>query len=137
MSADTVTLVEVGPRDGFQPIGPLVPTSDKLHMIAQLYRAGLRRMEATAFVSDAAVPQLADAADVLQMANALADLDVQVLVPNLRHAQRAIEAGARHVAFVLSVSEKHNRNMCGARHWNRPRNSPESWTSCLLASKFE
>jgi hydroxymethylglutaryl-CoA lyase len=105
-----ITLVEVGPRDGFQSIGPFIPTEQKIALIQRLYAAGIRRMEATAFVSEAAVPQLADAAEVLAHAQAMPSLDVQVLVPNLRHAERALAAGARHLAFVLSVSEAHNRN---------------------------
>ena len=107
---DRVAIVEVGPRDGFQPIGPFIPTSTKIRFVERLYAAGIRRMEATAFVSDTAVPQLADAAHVLAASRALAGLDVQVLVPNLRHAERALQAGADHLAFVLSVSEKHNMN---------------------------
>ena len=106
----SVTLVEVGPRDGFQPIEPLIPTARKILFVEQLYAAGIRRMEATAFVSDTAVPQLADASEVLAAAQALPGMDAQVLVPNRRHAERALAAGARHLAFVLSVSEKHNRS---------------------------
>jgi hydroxymethylglutaryl-CoA lyase len=106
----SVTLVEVGPRDGFQSIGPFIPTDVKVRFLERLYAAGIRRVEATAFVSDTAIPQLVDAAGVLKQAQSLAGLDVQVLVPNLRHAERALAAGARHLAFVLSVSEKHNRN---------------------------
>jgi len=102
-------LVEVGPRDGFQSVGPLIPTSRKIEFIRALYDAGLRRMEAAAFVSDAAVPQMADARDVLQAASELDGLDVQVLVPNERHARRALDAGSRHLSFVLSASEAHNQ----------------------------
>jgi len=105
-----VTLIEVGPRDGFQPIGRLIPTDTKIDYIRRLYEAGVRRVEATAFVSDRAVPQLADAAEVLAGAKALPGLDVQVLVPNQRYCEKALEAGAENVAFVLSVSEKHNMN---------------------------
>ncbi|MDT7529189.1 hydroxymethylglutaryl-CoA lyase [Sphingopyxis sp. SE2] len=107
--SNIIEIVEVGPRDGFQSIGPLIPTKRKLELVDMLYDAGVRRMEATAFVSTSAVPQLADAGELL---NHIADkpgLDAQVLVPSLRHAERALEAGARHLAFVLSVSEKHNR----------------------------
>lgn len=105
-----VTLVEVGPRDGFQPIAPFIPTSTKIDLMRRLHAAGIRRMEATAFVSERAVPQLADAAEVLKAAQALPGLDVQVLVPSQRYCERALAAGADHLAFVVSVSEKHNRN---------------------------
>jgi hydroxymethylglutaryl-CoA lyase len=104
------TLVEVGPRDGFQPIKPFIPTATKISLIEQLHEAGLRRIEVTAFVSDTAVPQLADATAVLAAAKALPGLDPQVLVPSERHATRSLAAGADHLAFVISVSEAHNRN---------------------------
>ncbi len=117
MTEQIATIVEVGPRDGFQSIGPTISTATKIALVTQLYHAGIRRMEATAFVSPKAVPQLADAAEVLAAAQALSGFDAQVLVPNLRNAERALAAGARHLAFVLSVSPHHN--------WNNVRRSPE------------
>lgn len=107
---EPVTLVEVGLRDGFQPIGPQIPTETKIAYMKRLYDAGIRRMEATAFVSERAVPQLADAAEVLAAAQALPGLAAQVLVPNQKYCEKALAAGATFVAFVLSVSEKHNMN---------------------------
>lgn len=106
--SERAEIVEVGPRDGFQAIGPFIPTEDKKAIITRLHAAGIRRMEVTSFVSEAALPQMADAADVLAYAQALEGLDCQVLVPSVRHAQRALDAGADHIAFVLSVSEAHN-----------------------------
>lgn len=102
------TVVDVGPRDGFQSIGPLIPTETKIDFIRRLHGAGLRRIEATAFVSEKALPQMTDAAAIVAAAKQLPGLDVQVLVPNQRYAEMAAEAGASHLAFVLSVSEKHN-----------------------------
>lgn len=105
-----MNLVEVGPRDGFQSVGPIIPVETKIAIIAALHEAGVRRMEATSFVSPSAVPQLADAAEVLAAAKAFPGLDPQVLVPTARQAERALAAGADHLAFVLSVSERHNRS---------------------------
>jgi len=105
-----VTIVEVGPRDGFQSVGPFIPTPAKIEIVQALYEAGLRRMEATSFVNPTAVPQLQDASDVLAAAGRLPDLDAQVLVPTLRQTERALAAGSTHLAFVLSVSERHNRS---------------------------
>lgn len=110
MSAAGIEIVEVGPRDGFQPIEPMISTATKIDYIRRLYEAGIRRIEATAFVSDRAVPQMSDAAQVLAAAQAMPGLGVQVLVPNQRYCERAVAAGATHVAFVLSASEKHNMN---------------------------
>ena len=106
----SVQIVEVGPRDGFQNIGPFIPTETKIAMIRGLAAAGVRRMEITSFVSPRAIPQLADAAEVL--ANVLAQGAVlpQVLVPNARYGHKAIEAGARFLSYVISVSESHSRS---------------------------
>jgi hydroxymethylglutaryl-CoA lyase len=106
----SVRIVEVGPRDGFQSVKPFIHTAAKISILEQLFAAGIRRMEATSFVSPEALPQLADAAEILAAALALPALDAQVLVPTARHAARALEAGARHLAFVLSVSEAHNHS---------------------------
>ncbi|HVY85200.1 MAG TPA: hydroxymethylglutaryl-CoA lyase [Caulobacterales bacterium] len=105
-----VELVDVGPRDGFQAIKPFIPTDTKIQLILALHAAGLRRVEGAAFVSPSALPQMADAAEILAATAALPDLEIQALAPNQRYAEKAIEAGARRIAFVLSVSEKHNMN---------------------------
>ncbi|MDF0542728.1 hydroxymethylglutaryl-CoA lyase [Sphingobium sp. H39-3-25] len=105
-----IELVEVGPRDGLQSVREFVPTATKIELIRQLYDAGIRRMEVTSFVSEAALPQMADAAEIVAVANALAGLDACALVPTVRHAERALVAGTRHLAFVLSASEAHNRS---------------------------
>lgn len=104
----SVTLVEVGLRDGFQAIQPFISTERKIAFLRELYEAGIRRMEVTAFVSESAVPQFSDATEVLAAAHQLPGLRSQVLVPNARQAERAQSAGARHLAFVLSVSKSHN-----------------------------
>ena len=78
MAGEAVTLVEVGPRDGFQSVGPFIPTARKIELIRALYAAGVRRMEATSFVSNSAVPQMADAAEVLSFANSLPQLPEDV-----------------------------------------------------------
>ena len=105
-----VEIVEVAPRDGFQPIGPFIPTERKVEMIAAAHAAGLRRMEVGAFVSPRALPQMRDAAEVLAGIAHLSELDAQVLVPNARGVELALAAGARHIGYVLSVSEAHNRS---------------------------
>jgi hydroxymethylglutaryl-CoA lyase len=110
MMAERVEIVEVAPRDGFQSLAAFVPTEAKIALLHKLHEAGLRRVEATSFVSAAALPQFADAGEVLAAAYELDGMDPQVLVPTARHAERALEAGARHIAFVVSVSEAHNRS---------------------------
>jgi len=103
-----VQIVEVGPRDGFQSVGPIISTPDKIDVINRLYGAGVRRMEATSFVSTKAVPQLADAGLIVEAVRGLSGLDAQVLIPTARYAEQALASGATHLSAVLSVSEAHN-----------------------------
>ena len=107
-SAESVQIVDVGPRDGLQMIETFVPTAQKVALLRGLYRAGIRRIEIGSFVSATAVPQLADIREILTVARELPDLDGQVLVATARGGVEAVEAGARHLVFVISVSEKHN-----------------------------
>ncbi|WP_111735690.1 hydroxymethylglutaryl-CoA lyase [Roseovarius amoyensis] len=103
-------LVDVGPRDGLQGIGPFVPTTQKIAMIEGLAAAGLRRIEIGSFASPRALPQLADIREVLAAARAIPGLDPQVLVPNEKYGLLALEAGVDFVAFVISVSAAHSRS---------------------------
>jgi hydroxymethylglutaryl-CoA lyase len=105
-----VEIVEVGPRDGFQSIATSIPTETKISLIRELYDAGLRRIEIGSFVSRAAVPQFSDIVDVLNSTRSMAGLDPQVLVPTERRADEAIDAGANHIVFVLSASDRHNQS---------------------------
>jgi hydroxymethylglutaryl-CoA lyase len=110
MASSSIELVEVCPRDGLQAVNTLVPTDLKIALIRDLYAAGLRRIEITSFVSPNALPQMKDAAEIVAAANSFDGLDASVLVPTVRHAERALAAGAKHLVFVLSVSEAHNRS---------------------------
>lgn len=105
-----VEIVEVGPRDGFQGIGPFIPTAAKIAFLERLVAAGLRRVEIGSFVSASAVPQLKDTAEVLAACAGMPGLLPQVLVPSERRGREAVGAGAKLLVFVLSVSEAHNRN---------------------------
>jgi len=108
MASASIELVEVCPRDGLQSVKTFVPTDIKIKLIRDLYAAGLRRIEITSFVSSEALPQMKDAKEIVAAAKSLDGLDASVLVPTVRHAERALAAGATHLVFVLSVSEAHN-----------------------------
>ncbi len=105
-----VEIVEVGPRDGLQGVGPFVPTAAKIDLVERLHAAGLDRIEIGSFVSAAALPQLRDTPELLKHCEALPGLVPQVLVPSERRGRDAVAAGARCLAYVLSVSEPHNRS---------------------------
>jgi hydroxymethylglutaryl-CoA lyase len=103
-----VTIVEVGPRDGLQSVSQTMSTPAKLRWIDALAAAGLRRIQVGSFVSPRALPQMADCAAVVEHALTIPDLQVSVLVPNLRYAQVAFDAGAHALTIPVSVSEPHS-----------------------------
>jgi hydroxymethylglutaryl-CoA lyase len=109
-----VRITEVGPRDGLQNEAVAVPTAAKIALIGDLANAGLRIIEAGAFVSPKWVPQMADSATVLAQLS-LPDVRLPVLVPNLQGLHSAIAAGAKEVAIFLAASESFSqRNInCG------------------------
>jgi len=76
----SVEIVEVGPRDGFQGIGPFIPTGTKIEMLERLAAAGLHRIEIGSFVSASAVPQLRDTPELLA-ANGIWDLADEPRLP--------------------------------------------------------
>jgi hydroxymethylglutaryl-CoA lyase len=107
---DQVTLWDVAPRDGFQPVGPFIATERKIAAIRALAAAGLTRQEVSSFVSPRAIPQLADAAQVLAAARATPRLVACVLAPNRRGVELALAHGAHRVGLFMSVTEGHNRS---------------------------
>ena len=105
----TVEVREVGPRDGLQTIDATLATTDKIRLIRALAAAGLRRIEAASFVSPRAVPQMADAEDVVRAIRDLPGLSVEALVPNGRGAERALATGAvDRLVFVVAASSTFN-----------------------------
>ena len=101
---ERVTIYEVGPRDGLQNEKALVPTGVKAEFVQRLLAAGLPIVEATSFVHPRWVPQLADAADLMELLGE-AGRDCPVLVPNERGLDRALELGCKHVAIFGSATE--------------------------------
>ncbi len=107
----TVEIIEVGPRDGFQNVGPFIETDDKLKTIKKLFAAGVNAMEAVSFVSPKAIPQMRDAADIVAALGRGPYTDrILALVPNKKGADLAVEAGVKRLTVVISASEAHNMN---------------------------
>lgn len=105
---DKVILREVGPRDGLQMIKSQLDTDIKLAWIKAQAETGFNEIEVTSYVPVSVLPQFADASLVLSGAKKIGGLLPSVLVPNLRGAVMAMDAGAKKITFVLSVSESHN-----------------------------
>jgi hydroxymethylglutaryl-CoA lyase len=109
LSIEAVKIVEVGPRDGLQNEKVMIPTEAKVEFITALGDAGLRTIEAGAFVSPKWVPQMADSAEVYRDIPKDPGVDYPVLVPNARGLDRAIEAGVRSIAIFTAASESFNK----------------------------
>ncbi|MCC7366690.1 MAG: hydroxymethylglutaryl-CoA lyase [Dehalococcoidia bacterium] len=104
-----VLLVEVGPRDGLQNEKQFVPTAEKVRLINELSRAGFARIEATSFVSPKAVPQLADAGEVMAAIDRVPGVQYAALIPNERGLARALEAKVDLANLVVVASESFNQ----------------------------
>jgi hydroxymethylglutaryl-CoA lyase len=104
----SISLREVGPRDGLQNEAP-VSTEAKVELIDALSRTGVGRIEAVSFVHPRAIPQMADADDVWKRIDRSSAVRYSALVPNLRGAQRALDAGFADIEVVVSASDTHNR----------------------------
>jgi hydroxymethylglutaryl-CoA lyase len=113
MSLTQIHVVEVGPRDGFQMEATFIPTDLKVEVIDLLGRAGIEKIEATSFVSPKLIPQMRDADEVMSRIRRFPGIRHTALVPNVKGAQRAIEAGAEAVRVVICLSESYNRRNVG------------------------
>jgi isopropylmalate/homocitrate/citramalate synthase len=114
MSARRVTVVEVGPRDGLQNEAALVPADAKVAFVDALSASGLGVIEATAFVSPKAIPQLADGEDVFRRIARRPGVRYPVLVPNEKGLDRALACGVEEIAVFTAASETFNRRNINA-----------------------
>ncbi len=112
--SNSVTIVEVGPRDGLQNESLNIDTATKIELIKRLADCGLVHIEAGAFVSPKWVPQMAGSADVLKAVLPEAGKKYWVLVPNLRGFEDAVAAGAQHVSVFTAASESFSQKNTNA-----------------------
>lgn len=105
----TVTIKEVGPRDGLQNEKQFIQTDDKIEWINLLSETGLSYIEITSFVNPKWIPQLVDAIEVSKSIIRKKDITYAALVPNERGLQRALEVNIDEVSVFMSASETHNR----------------------------
>ena len=145
-----VRIVDVGPRDGLQNEKGEVPTAIKLELIERLADAGIRSVEATAFVSPKWIPQMADHTEVLERIRRRPGVSYPVLTPNLKGFEAAKAAGAAEVAVFGAASEafsKKNINCSIAESLDRfgvvveaARKSDikvRGYISCVVACPYE
>ena len=107
---DQIHIYEVGPRDGWQNVSEPVSTEEKKKIIDVLADAGVSHIQICSFVSHRAIPQMRDAKEVAEYCvSRYPNMDLMALVPNLRGAKDAQESGIRHLSYVVSLSESHNK----------------------------
>lgn len=104
-----VTITEVGPRDGLQNESQIIALDQKVALVDRLSATGLSRIEAASFVHPKAIPQMANAAEVMARIQRRPGVTYVGLVPNEVGARNAIAAGVDEIAVVVSASESHNR----------------------------
>ncbi len=105
-----VIICEVGPRDGLQNAGHLMPTEAKKAWISALAAAGLKEIEVGSFVPPKLIPAMADTGEIVRHALTLPGVKVVALAPNVKGFERAREAGAHKVTFPVSASRKHSES---------------------------
>ena len=105
---EAVEIGEVGPRDGLQNEAT-VPIEDRIRLIDALSDTGLRRIEAVSFVSPAAIPPMAGAAEVMAGITRVPGVAYRALVPNVKGAELALVAAVDEIEVVVSASETHNQ----------------------------
>ena len=147
---NSARIVDVGPRDGLQNEPGEVPTEVKLELIERLADAGLKAVEATAFVSPKWIPQMADHTEVLERLRRKTGVSYPVLTPNLKGFEAARAAGAKEVAVFGAASEafsKKNINCTIAESLERFRPiafeakksniKVRGYVSCVLGCPYE
>ena len=104
----SVTICEVGPRDGFQMEKEFIPTGKKIAIVNALSRTGVTEIQVTSFMHPKAIPQLADAEAVMAGIDRADGILYTGLVANARGAERAVQAGVGRVDIVVSVTDSHS-----------------------------
>ena len=109
-----IEIVEVSPRDGLQNEKVEISTAQKVELIQRAIAAGARRIEATSFVSPRAVPQMADAVEVMARLRGASDLRAEGvtligLALNKRGFERALMSDVDEVNFVVGATESFNQ----------------------------
>ena len=108
-----VTLIEVGPRDGFQAEKKIIPIDLKLEIISMLVDAGLRRIQVSSFVNPNMIPQMSDAEKIIKSLPQRNDVIFSGLALNIKGVLRAINTGLKNIDISISVSNTHSQKNTG------------------------
>ncbi len=113
MSTKSVTIVEVGPRDGLQSEPEILPTASKVKFIEKAVAAGIRRLEVASFVHPKLVPQMADAEALLEALPQYDGVSYIGLIMNQRGLDRALATKVHEIGMVVVASDTYNRKNQG------------------------
>lgn len=127
----SITLCEVGLRDGLQNEKTILPTEQKLELLRNLVDAGFTCIEVGSFMHPKAVPQMADTDVLFREMGDVPGVELRALIPNLRGVQRAVACGCRKVKLNVSASRQHN-----LRNLNMtPEESVAGFANCVAAAQ--
>jgi len=127
----SVTICEVGPRDGLQNEKKILSVEEKIELIDKISEAGYRVIEVGSFVSPKAVPQMATTDEVFKRITKRENIEYRALVANLKGVERAIECGCKKVKLNVSASREHN-----LRNLNMtPEESVGKFKECVALAK--
>lgn len=146
----SVTIVEVGPRDGLQNEAAPVPLEIKIELVERLAAAGLPVVEAGAFVSPKRVPQMADSGELFKRLRKRPSVRYPALVPNMHGFEAAVAAGVEEIAIFVSASEGFSQaNIACSRAESIERLTPvaraaqdrgikvRGYVSCVIACPYD
>lgn len=102
------TILEVGPRDGFQNLAEFIPTEKKAQIIQKLIDAGVNYIEFSSFSHPKWIPQLADAAELYSSIKNYPGVNYRALVPNEKGLERALEKGVKEITWVVHTTDHGN-----------------------------
>lgn len=129
----SVTLCEVGLRDGLQNEKTILSTDEKLSLLRGLVDAGFKVIEVGSFMSPKAVPQMADTDELFHRIGEVPGVELRALIPNLRGVQRAIDCGCKKVKLNVSASRQHNLKNLNMT----PEQSVAGFAGCVEAASAQ
>ena len=129
----SVTLCEVGLRDGLQNEKTILSTDEKLSLLRGLIDAGFKVIEVGSFMSPKAVPQMADTDELYKRIGEVPGVELRALIPNLRGVQRAIDCGCKKVKLNVSASRQHNLKNINMT----PEESVAGFAGCVEAASAQ
>ena len=126
----SITLCEVGLRDGLQNETYILNTEQKLEMLRGLIDAKFPVIEVGSFMHPRAGPQMANTDEVFKAIGDVPGVELRALIPNLRGIQRAIDCGCKKVKLNVSASRQHNLKNLNMT----PEESVAGFASCVDAA---